>query len=167
MRSFTKSICFTGNRMMQNGRSLGSLESGKLFFSVKTTCPVTRLHRHVGFFGHQTIPKYLAGLHFGYRLEIVKTDSWCEGQMKLPTGWLSSFRSRVLLWAIGCLLLIPHSVFAQEVASYDYTNAKHSDRLHPPLPPPSPKRLPNGMLAVASVLAPGQRARTRRNRDSR
>jgi hypothetical protein len=105
----------------------------------------------VGFFGHQTNPKYLAGLHFGYRLEIVKRDSWCEGQMKLPTGWLSSFRSKVLLWAIGCLLLIPHSVFAQEVASYDYTNTKHSDRLHPPLPPPSPKRLPNGMLAVEGV----------------
>jgi len=94
---------------------------------------------------------YLASLHFGYRLEIVKSYSWCERQMKLPTGWLSSFSSKVLLWAIGCLLVSPHSVFAQEVASYDYTNASHSDRSHPPLPPTSPKRLPNGMLAVEGV----------------
>ena len=71
--------------------------------------------------------------------------------MKLPASWLSSVRSKVLPRAVGCLLLIPHSVFAQEVASYDYTNTKHSDRLHPPLPAPSPKRLPNGMLAVEGV----------------
>ena len=69
--------------------------------------------------------------------------------MKFRTSW--PYRSRILLRAIGFLLFIPQFVFAQKVASYDYTDTKPSDRLRPPLPPPPPKRLPNGMLAIAGV----------------
>jgi len=71
--------------------------------------------------------------------------------MKLPANWLSNFRLKALLGTIGLLLFIPHFVFAQKVASYDYADTKSSDRLRPPLPPPPPKQLPNGILAVPGV----------------
>ena len=69
--------------------------------------------------------------------------------MKFRTSW--PYRSKILLRAIGFLLFIPQFVFAQKVASYDYTDTKPSDRLRPPLPLPPPKRLPNGMLVVEGV----------------
>ncbi|PYX56047.1 MAG: hypothetical protein DMG76_16115 [Acidobacteria bacterium] len=69
--------------------------------------------------------------------------------MKFRTSW--PYRSKILLPTIGFLLFIPQFVFAQEVASYDYTDTKPSDRLRPPLPPPPPTRLPSGMLVVGGV----------------
>jgi hypothetical protein len=57
------------------------------------TCTVSRLTRHVGSLRHQTIPKFLAGLHFGYRLEVAKSDWRREGQYEAPYGLAIEFPS--------------------------------------------------------------------------
>jgi hypothetical protein len=59
----------------------------------------------------------------------------------------------LLFCAVGFLLSAARVVYAQKIASYDYTDAKPSERIRPPLPTSPPNLLPDETPAVEGVCA--------------
>ena len=84
----------------------------------------------------------------------IQSIPFCECEeldMHLPFDWPMSRRLVPLFCAVGFLLPAARVVYAQKIAGYDYTDAKPSERIRPPLPAPPPTLLPDGTPAVGGV----------------
>ena len=73
--------------------------------------------------------------------------------MHLPFDWPLGRRFVLLFCAVGFLPSAARVVYAQKIASYDYTDAKPSERIRPPLPASPPNLLPDGTPTVEGVCA--------------
>ena len=73
--------------------------------------------------------------------------------MHLLFDWPMCRRFVLLFCTVGFLLSAARVVYAQKIASYDYTDAKPSERIRPPLPASPPNLLPDGTPAVEGVCA--------------
>ena len=90
--------------------------------------------------------------------------------MHLPFDWPMGRRFVLLFCAVGFLLSAARVVYAQKIASYDFTDAKPLERLRPPVPtsplqhpaardrlhpppPPNPTREESGEGVCAGILA--------------